>query len=133
MLAVLMSLLGCDAPSQSCTEMYAPDMLTVEVTAEAGWAGEVELSASGDGVTITCVLPDGESAASCDDLQSNLSLSGDTLTASLWELAPDSVELVVRVDGVEVAAQTLAPSYTEDEPNGSGCGVRLLATETISL
>jgi hypothetical protein len=37
------------------------------------------------------------------------------------------------VDGVEVANEQLEPSYSEDEPNGEGCGYRSIGSIEVTL
>ena len=134
MIAVMLSLMGCDLVGQSCNLMYAPDFLTVEITDGDGWAGEIAVSIDGDGTVVTCAFTEEDDAiVNCDDDMSSMELAGDVMTLSLWDFAPDSADLVVTIDGVEVSAQTIKPVYEVDEPNGEGCGERRSATEAVTL
>ncbi|MFT4977940.1 MAG: hypothetical protein ACI8S6_003848 [Myxococcota bacterium] len=133
MLAMLLTLTGCDLVGKTCNLMYAPDMLAVEATRSEGWEGELTVIAEGDGVTITCTILAGETVSTCDNDGSSAELSGDTLSIFLWEFAPDTAELIFSIDATEIAAESLAPAYDVDEPNGEGCGERRSATEIITL
>ena len=133
MLPILLSLIGCDRFVQSCNLMYAPDMLTLEITA-SDLDGEVIVIAESDGYTpINCSVPAGEQYGTCDDLSSNIEVSGSTIRLSLWEYAPADVTLQVEVVDAWAEQVSLAPTYTEDEPNGEGCGYRSSGQEQIAL
>jgi hypothetical protein len=132
MLTVLLSLMGCDLIGHSCNLMYAPDALTLEISG-ADLSGKIGASVSGDGLTISCIILEGEVDAICDDNSSSASISGSELILSLWEFAPDVVELTVWTTDTATEPVLISPSYIEDEPNGEGCGYRSYATESVAL
>lgn len=132
MLPLLLSLTGCDLVGTSCNLMYAPDSLALEIT-NADLSGKVGVSVTADGETITCILAETESEGGCDVDGSSISISGDVLEVFLWEFAPDELELSVWTADTGVEPVTITPAYTEDEPNGEGCGFRRSATEQVAL
>ena len=122
---------GC--VTQACNLMYAPDTTAValhaDVWADGAWRVEI------DGIGCDVTLPGGEDLV-CDAVeeQPSLSLSSSGLdTLMLWTYAPDTVELVVVHDGVEILRETLTPDYAVDEPNGDGCGERRYATIDVDV
>jgi len=127
----ILNLLGCGALGVNCNMMYAPDMLTIEITDEAGWSGDVVATVTGDGATIDCSFSD-DGFGNCSD-GSNVFVTEDQMTLMLWEFTPDVADFSLSIDGVDVFAEALEPVYDEDEPNGQGCGVRSYATVQVSL
>lgn len=132
--ALLVSpLLG--ACGHDCTLMYAPDGLTVvfapALTTSGVWgvelAGEVEAACE---VTLPVPDPSDMTYTPCGDTEGvDLRIAEDGLSvrALTIEASPPSATVVVEHDGAPVAEETFTPVYTQDEPNGEGCGVRSLA------
>lgn len=134
-LALALALLaGC--PERACTLLYAPDNVVVEIDADAFEAGEWVVAVEDQACTIT--LPGTEADVVCTEgatpLYLSLSADGTRITqAMLTEAAPASVEVEILHDGAVVFADALSPVYTEDEPNGEGCGVSRYGTVSLSL
>lgn len=122
---------GC--VSMTCNTLYAPEQVDIVVDAASLEPGTYVIEALGESCTVT--LP-GSAGASCDGavLGVTLDSSGSTIThISLWEAAPDTLDLVIRLDDVEIFAETVTPTYTVSEPNGKGCGEVPFGTAEISL
>lgn len=131
-LPALALLAGCEL-GQSCTLMYAPSFVQVELLADEWPEGLWEIEALG--ASCTGELPDTQSWE-CPEGALTVELSDDgtaLLAFQLQDQAPDSFEVTIRHDGVEVVTATIVPDYVEDEPNGEGCGVRRSGTAELDL
>jgi hypothetical protein len=131
---------GCDLVGQECNLMYAPDMLSLELIhvplSETGATIFALVGSDGEGLTCRLEAPEDTSGTCSEGNDLFLERSGDTVTLSLWEFTPSSVELSLLheiEDGVVKGSWTITPDYTEDEPNGEGCGFRSSATESVDL
>ena len=134
LLIPLFALTGCDSLTTDCNTMYAPDTAQVELQADSWSDGAWEVEADGETCEIT--LPGTEAEIVCDGQILSISLNGDGSEINslmLWESAPESFELVLRQDGVEVFSATVSPTYVEDEPNGEGCGFRSYGVATVDV
>jgi hypothetical protein len=133
-LALLPALTGC--PQQACTLLYAPDNVVVDVQSDAFAEGEWVVSVGDAACTVT--LPGTESDMVCTEgvqqLYLTLSADGTAITeAMLRESAPASLDIEILHDGAVVFSDAVSPTYTEEEPNGEGCGVSRFGTAAISL
>ena len=120
---------GC---ALSCTLMFAPDTLTVEVRSgaleEGLWRIEV------DGIGCELLLPSlPEDEPVCDELAVIEWTEDRIVTLTVRQHAPDEVVLVVSRDGSEVYVGPELPSWRESEPNGRGCGTRRVAEIDVVL
>lgn len=132
---VALALEGCGV---SCTLMYAPSTVTVEIDQGDVAPGlyEVELSGYGEVAMCTVTLPaDDATVVSCTDFASlELDEAGERIVAFVaTEFDPESFTARVLLDGQIVAEEEFAPDYRVDEPNGPGCGERSVATVSLSF
>lgn len=117
----------------TCNLMYAPDNVEVEVSASSWEPGAYEVEAMDE--ICSFVLP-ADGGPSCTGTVLGVELTDDgsgIAHITLYEAAPDAFDLVIRVDGAELLVEEVVPTYTEDEPNGEGCGVRRSGTATVAL
>lgn len=137
-----LALTGCF--EKACTLIDAPS--GVEITfqgAEALPAGAYVVEI--DGVPCAVDLPLAEDSGAvgwvgCNPEGSHswveLTLTDDgagLASAYLGNGAPDPLDISITRDGEEVHAESVAPDYAVDEPNGEGCGERYLADVTVDL
>lgn len=134
------TLAACDGVGQACNLMYAPSNLTLSIDAEDDYWEEGSWLVEVDDLSCEFTLPADEATLQCfEDIGAELidltfSADGTTLESIRVEAyAPDSIELSLSLDGTEVFTETLSPTYTEDEPNGTNCGIRRVASEELEL
>ncbi len=131
MIFLLIAFTGCHPLEKACNLMYAPDTLHIEVVNSNDWEGSITAIMSSSDGTITCEVDEIERP--CDELESTSWRSEDRLILSLWGFSPDSLDIQILVDGIEVANEPLEPTYSEDEPNGEGCGFRSIGNIEVAL
>jgi hypothetical protein len=126
--------------NDDCTNEAFSDAVQVTFAPELTEPGEYELGFTSNVVDGICrVVVGGKVIEPCTSAQ--LSVTGKNsegvvvLTAlRVWfDYAPQSFELSVTKDGVNLLERTFTPEYAEDEPNGNGCGVRRLAVVPIAI
>lgn len=123
------------AGERACTEIGCTDGLHVTFDADTAWPeGSYRFVIEADDSVATCEgkLPllscaDGPSVR-CDAQGVMIGESGCALPAGQHGFsgidlpdAPTKVTLRVERDGVVLADETIAPSYTRTQPNGPGC------------
>lgn len=134
-LAFLVSLAsGC-----ICTEMYAPDTITV-VLSSTPTTGKTEIevhSTSGAPAFAKCTI---DFAAAnpkqgCDSISAPgahvYPYGSDRIFFTFEGDPPAEVTVTVRTDGGPAETTTHQLHYDNSEPNGRGCGVQSLATITL--
>ena len=119
---------------QVCTMAYVADQ--VEIIVETPDLAEGEWTVTVDTASCTLTVPGG--VESCTEGEPSLVLlmseDGRSLTQMrLWEGAPATVDIELVHEGVMVFADSIEPTYIEEEPNGEGCGVVQWATVSISF
>jgi hypothetical protein len=133
-LAAMGATTGCAV--QECNLMYAPDYVQIKLEsasyASGAWRVEV------DGLGCEVLLPGTPADVVCDDengsLWVELTPDGEGLAMlSLSDYAPDSLDLVITLDGAEILSDHLTPEYATDEPNGEGCGERRSGLITVDV
>jgi hypothetical protein len=123
---------GCQLLGTSCTLMYAPDGVEVELLADDWAPGAWEVEVNGEFCFLT--LPDPDDLDCSYPLRLELTEDGAGIQAViLTEQTPALVDIVLLRDGEEVDAVSVEPVYQESEPNGKNCGERSWADEAIEV
>jgi len=120
----------------SCTEIYAPSSIYLEVVGGDGSPGRYQLELNGYSQVAMCVvdLPaaDDELISCTSNAMLTLSDDGTAIVGMLaTDFAPEGFEATLLIDGERVADDFYAPDYAIDEPNGKNCGERKTADVTL--
>ncbi len=128
--ASIIALSGCEG--RVCNTLYAPDQANITVQSSGFDPGFYEVEALGELCSVT--LPGTTVTCSGTVLNLTLDSGGTAITAiNVWEEAPEELDVVIFLDGVELLNETITPTYTESEPNGAGCGFVQFGTAELTL
>lgn len=135
--AAVLSCLAAMGCGLSCTDMYAPSGVVVEVDGGTWTPGRYELELNGYNQFALCVIDlpdDGALPPACTaNAEVVLDEAGEAIVMFYAEnFAPEGFSVELRRDGEVVAEDQVVPAYEVDEPNGPGCGERRVATVTFS-
>lgn len=120
-----------------CTEMYAPDTISVQLpTAPTTGKTEIKVqSTSGTPAFETCTidfgLPDPEAGCRGNGKPDAELFATQQVRFTFEGDPPAEVTVSIRVDDGPAQVTTHKLSYSNSEPNGRGCGVRSVATITL--
>jgi hypothetical protein len=115
-----------------------PDGVTVSLSAASFAPGEYEVILVGTSHAHSCriALPavEGDSAY-CSSEFGHLELSEDgasLVSVSQYEFSPDTVDVIVQLDGVVLHEESVEPAYADEEPNGEGCGFTSYGSASVA-
>lgn len=121
---------GCGGFARSCYDMYAPDMLLLEIRG-APPDGVWQIIIEGDGEVRECGGQTSSGSWFALNCDADLTMSGTDLI--WWESAPRDVVVSFLLGNEPYLEERFSPEYEVEEPNGRGCGSRERATELVEL
>jgi hypothetical protein len=131
-------IVGCS--SDDCANGIFTESIRIQFLPPVTTVGEYEVAFTSGALNGTCtVAVGGTSLKPCDAAKMTIEgKNGDGVVElkqlRVWfDYAPSTFGLAVKKDGNLIYQSSITPTFTTDEPNGKGCGIRHQALVSVEL